>query len=89
MRIVKRAKDIRYAYVEDNKGKIEKRYIYKCCICGKEIFEYRPVRLSKQLFGYGTYKQYCTVRNYDFCSECWDVLDDLLFKWQRNKQKGI
>lgn len=82
-----KTKDKRFAFVENDKGELEKKYIYVCCICGKEIVDYRPVRFAKQLFGYGQYKQYYQVRTYDFCKECWWALDDLLFKWKRIKNK--
>lgn len=87
MEIIRKSKDKRYAFVRNDKDEIEKRYIYTCCICGKEIIKYRPVRFVKQLFGYGQYKQYYTIRNYDFCDECWWALDDLLFKWKKYKQR--
>lgn len=87
MRILRKDKTGKYVYVLNDKNKIEKRYIYTCCICNKEIIEYRPVRFIKQLFGYGKYKQYSQIRNYDFCNECYWALDDLLFKWKRIKKQ--
>lgn len=86
MRFIKKSKNQQYAFVEID-GEIKKRYIYKCYICGKEIIEYRPVRFIKQLYGYGQYKQYYNIRTYDFCKECYEVLDDLLFKWHKTKNK--
>lgn len=87
MEVIKKSKNNQYVYVKNDDDEIEKRYIYHCCICGKEIIEYRPVRFTKQLFGYGNYKQFSPVRDYDFCKECYWALDDLLFKWQRLKKK--
>lgn len=76
-----------YKYIEDKKGEYKKTYVYHCHVCGKEITDYRPVRLVKQLYGYGPHKQYYSVRNYDFCKECYWALDDLLFKWKRKKKE--
>ena len=87
MEVLGKAKQEGYVYVKTDDDKTKKRYIYTCCICGKEIIEYRPVRLAKQLYGYGRDKQYYQVRTYDFCKECWWALDDLLFKWKRYKSK--
>lgn len=88
MEIIRRAKQERYVYVKNDDDEIEKRYVYTCCMCGKEIIEYRPVRFVKQLFGYGKHKQYYSVRNYDFCNECYSAIDNLLFKWKRLKRKS-
>ena len=86
--IIRKSRDGRYAYIRNDNDEIEKRYIYYCCICNKEIIDYRPIRFTKKLYGYGKYKQYEEVRTYDFCKECYWALDDLLFKWKRVK-KGI
>ena len=86
MKNKKQPKDKRYKYVQDDEGNYKKKFIYHCCICNKEIIDYRPVRFVKQLFGYGQYKQYYSIRNYDFCKECYEVLDDLFFKWKRTKR---
>lgn len=47
-----------------------KEKIYKCCIC-HEVLKEKPIRLVKQLYGYGNYKQYYPVRYYDFCKKCY------------------
>ena len=88
MEIIKQAKQDGYVYARNDDNEIERRYVYTCCVCGKKIVEYRPVRLAKQLYGYGKHKQYYQVRTYDFCNECWWALDDLLFKWKRLKRKS-
>ena len=49
--------------------------IYKCCIC-HETLDYKPIRLTKQKYGAGPYKQYYPIENYDFCKRCY-------FKFQR------
>lgn len=84
-KIIKKSDDNRYAYINEKGNKLKKKYIYTCCMCGTEIIDYRPVRFVKQLYGYGQYKQYYSIRNYDFCKECYEVLDDLFFKWKRTK----
>jgi len=58
--------------------------VYKCCICHKELEEYKPIRLVKQLYGIGTYKQYANVRHYDFCKECYRKFNN----WIRKHKEG-
>lgn len=65
------------------------RKIYTCYICGKQIDKYRPVRFQKQLYGYGNYKQYSQIRNFDFCDKCYATLKRGLDQWKRKKREGI
>jgi len=46
--------------------------IYKCCICHK-VLDYKPIRLVKQKYGIGNYKQYYPVENYDLCYNCYKI----------------
>lgn len=50
--------------------------VFKCCICGKVLKEYKPIRLVKQVHDeqvpYGAYHH---VRNYDFCKKCYRVFE--------------
>lgn len=52
---------------------------YKCCICNKELKE-KPIRLTKQKYGIGKYKQYAPVENYDFCKECYRTFNNWIIK---------
>ena len=65
---------------------MKNRHIYTCYICKKEISEYRPVRYVKQLYGYGRYKQYYPIRNFDFCEQCYKTLKKAIEKWKDKKQ---
>lgn len=53
--------------------------IYRCCIC-HNILREKPIRLVKQLYGIGNYKQYSTVEHYDICSKCYTAFDKWLIK---------
>lgn len=48
--------------------------IHNCCICHKTL-DYKPIRLVKQKYGIGRYKQYSNVCNYDFCIECYKTFN--------------
>ena len=56
--------------------------IYKCCICQKELEE-KPIRLVKQKYGLGNYKQYSTVKHYDICERCYKVFDNWIIKHKK------
>ena len=49
--------------------------IYSCIICGK-IYkqEAKPIRLVKQKYGTGTYKQYYNEKHFDLCVSCYNNL---------------
>lgn len=61
--------------------KMTKRYF--CCICGEELKEYKPIRLVKQEYGAGRYKQYYPIENYDFCKRCYLVFE----RWIQKHKK--
>lgn len=53
---------------------------YFCCICHQELKEEKPIRLVKQKYGIGTYKQYANVCNYDFCKKCYSAFNSWIKK---------
>ena len=59
------------------------RKIYRCCICHKRLKE-KPIRLVKQEYGMGNYKQYAQVDKYDICQRCYSVFD----KWLEKHKRG-
>lgn len=56
---------------------------YFCCICHKELKEEKPIRLIKQIYGAGKYKQYYQTDRYDICKRCYFVFD----KWLQKHKK--
>ena len=59
--------------------------VYKCCIC-HNVLRKKPIRLVKQIYGTGRYKQYATVEHYDICSKCYTVFDKWIEKHKEMKQ---
>lgn len=59
------------------------RKIYRCCICNKQLKE-KPIRLVKQEYGAGNYKQYSQVDKYDICQRCYISFD----RWLEKHKKG-
>lgn len=57
--------------------------IYKCCICHKRLRE-KPIRLLKQEYDVGNYKQYGQVDKYDICQRCYTVFD----RWIEKHKEG-
>lgn len=57
---------------------------YKCCICHKTL-NYKPIRMVKQLYGVGKYKQYSTVNHYDFCQRCYLCINNWIGKHQKEE----
>ena len=58
--------------------------IYKCCVCHEVLEDYKPIRLVKQKYGKGKYKQYSNVATYDFCKKCYAKFNG----WIKNKKEG-
>ena len=58
--------------------------IYKCCICNKTLKD-KPIRLVKQEYDIGTYKQYSNVDKYDICRSCFRVFDNWIRKYKEVK----
>lgn len=54
--------------------------IYKCYRC-KKILDYKPTRITKQIYGAGKYNQYCPVEHYDLCSKCYSIFEE----WMERK----
>lgn len=52
---------------------------HHCVICHKEL-NYKPIRLVKQEYAKGRFKQYYNVKNYDFCLSCYKVFEKWLEK---------
>lgn len=59
--------------------------IYKCCIC-HETLEEKPIRLTKQKYGIGNYKQYSPVKNYDFCLKHYSMFERWIKKHKEVKE---
>lgn len=57
--------------------------VYECCICHRILTKTKPVRLVKQVYGKGNYKQYGYVNNYDFCSDCYKKFDAWINKYNK------
>ena len=51
-----------------------KKQVNKCCICHKELIV-KPIRLIKQVYGIGKYKQYYQYEKYDICVNCCKIFD--------------
>lgn len=60
--------------------------IYECCICHKILTEYKPIRLVRQKYGKGNYKQYANVCNYDFCINCYKRFNSWIMKNKREEK---
>lgn len=45
--------------------------VYKCCICHGVLVVEKPIRLVKQVYGAGNYKQYTGVEKFDLCYDCY------------------
>ena len=60
---------------------------YSCCICHKELINYKPIRLVKQVHDekvpYGTYHN---IKNYDFCKECYNKFNNWIIKHEKGQQ---
>ena len=54
--------------------------VYKCCICHGVLVDTKPIRLVKQIYGAGNYKQYTGVENFDFCIECYKKFENWIKK---------
>lgn len=54
--------------------------IYRCCICHEVLEDYKPIRLVKQKYGIGNYKQYYNVDHYDFCKRCYSKFNNWIKK---------
>lgn len=52
--------------------------IYKCVMCQRVLTEYKPIRLTKELYGEGNYKQYYPVKHFDFCKTCYKKLCEFI-----------
>lgn len=59
--------------------------IYKCCICHQAL-NYKPIRLVKQKYGIGKYKQYANEENYDFCKECYKKFNRWILKHEKEDE---
>ena len=46
----------------------------KCCICHKEQI-IKPIRLIKQVYGLGKYRQYYQAEKYDICASCYKIFE--------------
>lgn len=62
--------------------------IYECCICHRILTKSRPIRLVKQLYGKGNYKQYAYDSKYDFCTDCYRKFDAWIYKHSREVSNG-
>ena len=60
--------------------------IYKCCICHK-VLEDKPIRLVKQVYNMGKYKQYHPVEHYDICNSCYTIFDRWINKHKKEPSK--
>lgn len=56
---------------------------YWCCICHKELKEYKPIRLTKELYGLHYRGGHYPVEHYDFCKKCYSVFENWLKKHKR------
>ena len=48
--------------------------VYSCTHCGKQL-TYKPVRLYKNIYGAGRFKQYYPVEYYNLCKRCYKIFD--------------
>ena len=63
-----------------------KNKIYKCIRCGKVLTTTKPIRLTKQLYAIGTYKQYSPVDHFDFCTNCYNKIELIFKKWRNENE---
>lgn len=61
--------------------------IYKCFRCGKVLEKEKPIRFVKQMYGIAKYKQYAPLEHYDFCSDCYRLIQDKLDQ-MRDRRKA-
>lgn len=59
--------------------------VYECCICHK-VLNKKPIRLVKQLYASGTYKQYSGVAFYDFCDKCYKPIENYIKKHNKSRE---
>lgn len=60
---------------------VPKRYF--CCICHEELKEYKPIRLTKALYGVGNNGGHYPVEHYDFCKKHYKVFENWLNKHKK------
>lgn len=59
---------------------------YSCCICHKELTNYKPIRLVKQVHDEKVpYGKYHNMKNYDFCKECYARFNHWIKKHNEGK----
>ena len=60
---------------------------YSCCICHKELINYKPIRLVKQVHDEkNLYGAYHNIKNYDFCKECYLKFNHWIKKHEKEQQ---
>lgn len=59
--------------------------IYECCICHKILTEYKPIRLTKELYGLHYRGGHYPVKHYDFCKECYSKFDYWVKKHEKEQ----
>lgn len=64
-----------------------KEKIIKCCICNKQIKDYKPTRLYRFEYAAGNYNQYSAVEHWNFCKKCYNIFDKWIQKY--NEKEGI
>lgn len=58
--------------------------IWRCCMCGRVLTEYKPIRLAKQLYGIDRrYAGYKNVEYYDFCESCYRPFEKWIEKYRK------
>lgn len=65
---------------------LKNKKIYKCVRCGKVLETTKPIRLTKQLYNVGTYKQYSPIEHFDFCKECYIKIENVFKKWRKENE---
>lgn len=50
---------------------------YRCAICNEKL-DYKPIRMTIELYGAGKYKQYYPVKHFDFCKKHWKNIKDYI-----------
>ena len=53
-----------------------------CCICHKEIIDYKPTRLYKFKYGAGNYNQYSEIEHWNFCKRCYKSFENWINKYK-------
>lgn len=52
---------------------------WKCELCNKSTDKFEIIRISKELYGCGRYKQFYKNKSIDLCKDCYDkLLKDVL-----------